>query len=70
MKARAKTPPEWVLDIEKRLRRLRISKLALARMMKMNYSIVCNSSTGYLNRPEVVEQITAKLDELESDSGA
>jgi len=65
-----RTPPEWVLDIETRLRRLGISKHKIAKMLNLNYSLTCNASTGYIDRPEVVERILAKIEELEKLEGA
>jgi len=69
MSATAKSPPEWVLEIEKRLRRLRISKRQLAKSLNLNYTIVCNASTGYIDRPDIVDLILAKIEEIESGGG-
>lgn len=68
MSAIAKSPPEeWVLELEKRIRRLRISKRKLAKSLNLNYSTVCNVSTGYINRPDILEQILTKLEEMEAE---
>jgi len=58
------SPPEWTLEIEKELRRLRISKRELAKMLNLNYAAVCNASTGYINRPDIVHLIQEKIKEL------
>ena len=66
MNAKPKSPPEWVIEIETRLRRLGVTKRQLAQKLNMNYTIVCNASTWYIDRPDVVEKIFAKIEELES----
>lgn len=61
-------PPEWALDADVRLKRLCMSKTQLAELLDINYTMMCNTMTGYLaNKPDIQNLILSKLDELEME---
>lgn len=67
---RKNPPPEWALDADLRLKRLCLNRRQLAEMLNINYTLMCNTMTGYLSyKPEIKTAILAKLDELESKGG-
>ena len=59
--------PDWALDVEMRLKRLRVYKTTFAKKIGVNYNIVVSTLTGYLNRPDVQEKILAGIRDLEKE---
>ena len=63
-------PPDWALAADMRLKRLCMNRKQLSELLGINYTMMCNTMTGYLaSKPDVQALILAKLDELESRGG-
>jgi len=59
-------PPEWGLDVETRMKRLGLTKIALAQMLGINYTHMNSVITGSRISPPVKEKILQKIADLES----
>ena len=61
------SPPEWALEAEKRLKQMRVYKTTLAKLINVNYTLLCNVFTGYIKRPDIQKKILAGIRDLEKE---